>query len=313
MAQFYEVVSKALPVILLIILGTCLRYTKFISKAAINDFKKIIVNIALPSMLFLTFAGTTFAGKYLWVVLCVFAICVVMLFAGMFIGKRMSPENKYFPALFTGFEAGMLGYALFASFFGSENVFKFAIIDIGQVIFVFFILTAFLRSRNGEKATAKGLFLGFFRSPVIISILLGILIGVTGIFAAISGNKVGISLIDTLKMLGGLTQPLICIVIGYELQINFKNLLRPLVAVLLRMAIFLCIAFIVNTLLVEGLLHLDKSFRIAVYTMFLLPPPFVIPIFMADAAEKEKPIILDMISLHILCSLAAYIVLVSIV
>lgn len=161
MTQFYEVVSKALPVILLIILGACLRYSKFISKVAIGDFKKIIVNIALPSTLFLTFAATTFAGKYLWIVLCVFSICVMMLFAGMFIGQKMSPENKYFPALFTGFEAGMLGYALFASFFGFQNVFKFAIIDIGQVIFVFFILTAFLRSRNGEKATAQSLFLGF--------------------------------------------------------------------------------------------------------------------------------------------------------
>jgi hypothetical protein len=297
----------------MIILGACLRYSKFISKTAIGDFKKIIVNIALPSTLFLTFAGTTFAGKYLWIVLCVFSICVMMLFAGMFIGRKMSPENKYFPALFTGFEAGMLGYALFASFFGSENVFKFAIIDIGQVIFVFFVLFAFLRSRNGEKATAKVLFLGFFRSPVIISILLGVLIGVTGLFAAISENKIGLSFLETFKMIGGLTQPMICIVIGYELQINFKNMLKPLVAVLIRMGIFLCIAFIVNTLLIEGLLHLDRSFQIAVYTMFLLPPPFVIPIFMADSAEKEKPIILDTISLHILCSLAAYIVLVSIV
>lgn len=313
MTQFYEVISKALPVILLIILGACLRSSKFISKATIGDFKKIIVNIALPSTLFLTFAATTFAGKYLWIVLSVFSICVGMLFVGMFIGKKMSPENKYFPALFTGFEAGMLGYALFASFFGSENIFKFAIIDIGQVIFVFFILTAFLRSRNGEKPTAKVLFLGFFRSPVILSILLGVFIGVTGIFTAISGNKIGVSFLDTLKILGGLTQPLICIVIGYELQINFKNILRPLTAVLLRMAIFLCLAFIVNTLLIEGLLNLDKSFRIAVYTMFLLPPPFVIPIFMADSADKEKPVILDMISLHILCSLAAYIVLVSVV
>ncbi len=313
MTQFYEVTSKALPVILLIFLGVCLRYTKFISKGTIGDFKKIIVNIALPSTLFLTFAGTTFAGKYLWIVLCVFSICVGMLFAGIFISKKMSPGNKYFPALFTGFEAGMLGYALFESFFGAENVFKFAIIDIGQVIFVFFILTAFLRSRNGEKPTAKALITGFFRSPVILSILLGILIGIAGIFTAVADNKIGGSLIDTLKILGGLTQPLICIVIGYELQINFKNMLRPLVAVLIRMAVFLSIAFVINALLIEGLLHLDKSFQISVFTMFLLPPPFVIPIFMADSAEKEKPVILDMISLHIICSLAAYIVLVSIV
>lgn len=313
MTQFIEVISKALPVILLIILGTCLRYAKFISKPAIGDLKKIIVNIALPSTLLLTFAGTTFALKYLWIVLCIFSICSIMLIAGLFIGKKMSPDNKYFPALFTGFEAGMLGYALFASFFGSENVFKFAVIDIGQVIFVFFVLTAFLRAHNGEKPTAKVLFQGFFRSPVILSILTGVLIGVTGVFASVAGNKIGISFIETLKLLGGMTQPLICIVIGYELKINVRKIIRPLVTVLLRMAIFLCLAFVINLLLIDSILHLDGSFQIAVYTMFLLPPPFVIPIFMKDSAEKERGAVLDVISLHILCSLAAYIVLVSIV
>ena len=81
---------------------------------------------------------------------------------------------------------------------------------------------------------------------------------------------------------------------------------------LLRMGILLGIAFLLNTFLIDKALHLDKSFQLAVYTMFLLPPPFVIPIYMGDTAERQKPMILNTISLHVLCSLAAFVILVSV-
>jgi len=313
MPQVYEVIVKALPVILLIILGIILRSTQLIKKSTVDDLKKIVVNIALPSTLLLTFAGTQFQSKYLWIFICVFAVCICMLFAGMGIKKIINPGNKYYPALFAGFEAGMMGYALFTSFFGAENTYKFAIIDVGQVVFVFFVLVAFLQRQGGGKASAGKLLKGFVLSPIILSILFGILIGSTGLFAAVSSYPVTGAVTDTLKLLGSLTQPLICIVIGYELRIQAKNIRIPLVTVLLRMGILICLAFLINTFLIDKALHLDKSFQLAVYTMFLLPPPFVVPIYMSDSAEKEKEVVLATVSLHVLFSLAAFVILVSIV
>jgi len=312
MTQIYEVMIKALPVILLILLGILLRRTQLIKKPTVDDLKKIVVSIALPSTLFLTFAGTTFQSNYLWIFVCVFSVCIIMLFAGLGLQKIISPDNKYYPALFAGFEAGMMGYALFTSFFGAQNTYKFAIIDVGQVVFVFFILVAFLQRQSGEKASAVKLVKGFLLSPIILSIVLGILIGSTGFFAAVSAYKITGAFTDTLKLLGSMTQPLICIVIGYELHMQARGILKPLITVLLRMGILLGIAFLLNTFLIDKALHLDKSFQLAVYTMFLLPPPFVIPIYMGDTAERQKPMILNTISLHVLCSLAAFVILVSI-
>lgn len=313
MAQVYEVFVKSLPVILLILLGIILRGTQLIKKTTVDDLKKIVVNIALPATLLLTFAETQFQSKYLWIFVCVFAVCVFMLLAGMGIKKMMNPSNKYYPALFAGFEAGMMGYALFTTFFGAENTYKFAIVDVGQVVFVFFVLVAFLQRQGGEKASVSKLLKGFIRSPIILSILFGIALGSTGLFAAISAYPVTGAVTDTLTLLGSLTQPLICIVIGYELRIQAKNISIPLVTVLLRMGILIGLAFLINTFLVDKALHLDKSFQLAVYTMFLLPPPFVIPIYMGDTAEKEKEVVLASISLHVLFSLIAFVILVSIV
>ncbi len=312
MTQIYEVIIKALPVILLILLGIFLRRTQLIKKNTVDDLKKIVVNIALPSTLFLTFAGTTLQSNYLWIFVSVFAVCVLMLFIGIVLGKLIHPDNKFYPALFAGFEAGMMGYALFASFFGVENTYKFAIIDIGQVIFVFFVLVAFLQKQGGAKASIKKLVTGFILSPIILSIVLGILVGSTGLFAVASAYPITGAFTDALNLLGSMTQPLICIVIGYELHMEAKNLKKPLLTVLLRMGILLGLAFLLNTFLIDKALHLDKSFQLAVYTMFLLPPPFVIPIYMGDSAEKQKPVILDTISLHVLFSLAAFVILVTI-
>jgi len=312
MTQVYIVIIKALPVILLILLGVFLRRTGLLKKTTVDDLKKIVVNIALPSTLFLTFAGTIFQSNYLWIFVCVFAVCLLMLFAGIGFGKVISPDNKYYPALFAGFEAGMMGYALFTSFFGAANTYKFAIIDVGQVVFVFFVLVAFLQRQNGGKVSAGKLIKGFILSPIILSIILGILVGSTGLFAAASAYPVTGAFTDTLKLLGSMTQPLICIVIGYELHMQAHNILKPLLTVLLRMSILMGIAFLLNTFLIDRALHLDKSFQLAVYTMFLLPPPFVIPIYMGESSEKQTPVILNTISLHVLFSLAAFVVLVSI-
>ena len=312
MPQVYIVIIKALPVILLILLGIFLRRTGLIKKTTVDDLKKIVVNIALPSTLFLTFARTIFQSNYLWIFVCVFAVCLLMLIAGIGFRKVLSPDNKYYPALFAGFEAGMMGYALFTSFFGAENTYKFAIIDVGQVVFVFFVLVAFLQSQSGEKTSVSKLAKGFILSPIILSIILGILVGSTGLFAAVSPYPITGAFTDTLKLLGSMTQPLICIVIGYELHMQVKNIRKPLLTVLLRMCILMGIAFLLNTFIIDKALHLDKSFQLAVYTMFLLPPPFVIPIYMGESSEKQKPVILNTISLHVLFSLIAFVVLVSI-
>ena len=68
-------------------------------------------------------------------------------------------------------------------------------------------------------------------------------------------------------------------------------------------------AYAINTLVVDRLLHLDPIFHLAVYTMFLLPPPFVIPIYLRSATETEKGEILDTLSLHVIVSLVVFMVL----
>jgi predicted permease len=307
------VISKVLPVILLIFLGNILQRTGFLKQSTVEDLKKIIVNIGLPSLLFLAFTGTAFEARYLLIFFAVFLVCVIMLVFGGLYKKAARLDNDYVPALFSGFETGMMGYSLFVAVFGAENMFKIAIMDLGQVTFVFFVLVSYLQRKNGQTSNARQLLLSFIKSPVILAIIIGSLSGTFGVITAIEQLPVFSSVLEAIKLLSNLTSPIICIIIGYELHVSLHALKGPLLAALTRLAILLAIAFALNKILIGGILQLDRSYEIALYTLFLLPPPFVVPIYMKESNGKDRDFILNSISISILLSLAAFLILILIV
>ena len=312
MENLYIVLLKFFPVLALILLGVLIRRIHLLKADTIQELKTILINISLPSMFVLTFARTAFELRYILIFATIFLLDILTFFLGKGISKKLAPKNSYFPAVFCGHETGMLGYALFTAFFGSENTFKLAIFDIAQVTFVFFVLVNFLRKQNGDNASVRQVVQGFLKSPIILSIFAGILISSTGLTGVLKGYQFTGAAVGVLEQLGSLTVPLICITIGYELNINFKGIIRPLITVLLRMGIMLIAAIAINAFLVKGILKLDSSFSVALFTMFLLPPPFVIPIFMGQEAIEEKNDILNVISVHIVMTLAAFFVLVNV-
>lgn len=313
MNQALDVLLHTLPIIFLIALGTVTRHARLISPEALEDIKKIIVYISLPAMLFLTFASTTLVLSHLVIIAVMIALCSMMLLAGIRVFYRLSPDNPIFPGLFSGYEAGMMGYALFATFFGASELYAFAIVDLGQVVFVFLILTMFLHKRTGDQASLKKLAKKFFLSPVILAIIVGIFLSVTSLYQRSLDLRISDAFIRTLELAGALTQPLICIVIGYELKLKAKNMKTALFTVALRLSVMVTLAWLIATFVFIRMLNLDPIFTTALYAMLILPPPFVLPIFAQKADPKHRAQISDILSLHVIGSLLAYMVMVYIV
>lgn len=312
MSDTVIVISKVLPVIFLIILGNFLQRSGFLNKNTVEGLKKIVVNIALPAQLFIAFAGTKFERRYLLIFLAVFCTCAFMLLFGTILKKFLKLDNKYFPTVFSGFETGMMGYSLFVAVYGAANMYKLAVIDLGQVTFVFFVLVSYLQKLNEGSINVRQVVKSFIKSPVIISILAGILAGCTGAIGLAKGFPVSNSVVQMLELLSNLTVPVICIVIGFELHIELKNLFKPFLTALFRTIVLMGLALFLNTFLIDKALHLDNTFKIALYALFLLPPPFVIPIFMEGSEERDKQFILNTISINIILSLAVFIILIAV-
>lgn len=298
--------SRVLPVILLLVLGIILNRLDFVRPETVADLKKLVVKVTLPALLFLAFAGVALEARHLVIVVLMFSACVLALALGRVLQPAFGLKSHYFPMLMTGFEAGMLGYAIFGSVYGAENIFRFGVIDLGQVVFVFFILVPFLeRVTAGGRSFAQTV-RGFFETPVILAILLGILANQLDLLPRLSTWPVTASLAQALGLVAGLTTPLVAVVIGYEMRLVKGQLLKPLAAIGLRLLLWIPFGLLLSSLVIDRLFGLDRLFQAAVMTMVVLPPPFVIPLFMAGADDCDRTFVVNALSIATVLTMLAF-------
>ena len=297
---------KVIPILLLFGLGYLLGRRRYLSPTALAELKKLVVEIALPAALFLAFARVAFEARLLVIPLILFSANLLVLL----VSRRLAPKSwsggRFFPYLLTGFEAGMLGYAIFAAVYGQENLHKFGLVDLGQVTFVFFILVPSLREQGSQAQGAAEALRSFFKTPVILAILGGILFNQSGLQRLISGQAWYASLESALQMLGGAVAPLAALIIGSELNLQRTSLLQPLKTAFVRLLIWAPAGMAFSLLVAGPLLGLDSGYQAAVFVMAVLPPPFVIPLFMRPTNPEETAYVVNTLSLSIVATLALF-------
>lgn len=273
-------VPKFIPIILLLLIGIVIKRTNFMSELSINELKNFVVNISLPALLFFSFLNTSFQYKYIVIILIIFGLNILMLGIGRLLKILLKIDNKYFTIMFTGFEMGMLGFSLYGSVYGPENISYIGVLDLGQEIFVWFILTSILLSFQNTTINIKSSVKNFISSPVIIAIFLGIVLNICGLSDYLTKNIFLSGFISTLSMISQVTIPFILVIIGYQLNLHFSKLYLPLITIVCRICIMIILGILINSLVFNNLLHLERKFSIALFTLLILPPPFIIPLFM---------------------------------
>ena len=280
--------SRVLPVLLLVGLGALFRRNAFLSAAAIDGLRKLVLNVTLPAALFLAFLGTELEAEYAVIIVSVVGACLVMLLAGPYLRRGARVQSEAMPSLMAGFEAGMIGYALYAAIFGAENLYRFAVVDLGQVVFVFFILApVVMRWASGQAPALSETAAAFVKTPVIIAIVAGVAGSALGLAEPLESNAVTSAGLETLALLAAVTTPAIAIVIGYSTKLSAGSLSDPARPWAVRLPIWIALAIIFNVLVIDQLLGLDRLFQAAVMTMAVLPPPFVVPLYMARARGRD--------------------------
>ena len=160
----------------------------------------------------------------------------------------------------------------------------------------------------GSSDAARGpgaIVISMLKSPVILAIAAGIIV------SAIFGQRPNLPwaqggfLAKTLATVGGLTTPLVCVSVGYGLRKGISGGRDVLKAVLARMAVAIPIGFLIAYTLLP-LLGIPLGYSRAVVVLFLLPPPYIIPIFRQEREEADYSS--AVISLHTALSMAAIVV-----
>lgn len=306
MNQTALLINQTLPILLLIGLGAWIRRARFLSEATMDDLKRLVIGVALPAALFLSFLEIKLEVSYLAVFGLVFCLCVALYFFGLATRKILGKGREYYPFLMTGFEYGMLGVSLFGSAWGLDKIGYIAVIALGHEVFIWFVfLSLLLSKRDGAQSPGK-LLKVFARSPVIIAIFAGLVVNVLVSKQALwDAPGVG-AIMAALKFLAGMTIPLILLIVGYGIRFEEEGFGEALRVACIRLAVLIPTALLLNAVFIRGLLGLGKPFEAALFTLLILPPPFIIPLYMRPDATRERRYVLNALTINTVLSLIVF-------
>ena len=149
----------------------------------------------------------------------------------------------------------------------------------------------------------------FLLAPVVIAILVSILLNIFNGREWLYNFPVTGALMSTLEFLGKLTVPLILIIVGYGIKVNRAGLQDALWVVSIRLGILAPLALILNIYLIRGFLQLDGMFEAALFTLLILPPPFIIPLYArSDLNAEERQYINNVLTLHSIISVPIFVI-----
>ncbi|MGM0386187.1 MAG: AEC family transporter [Actinomycetota bacterium] len=305
-----EAAGSLVAIAVLVMAGLVMARRGWLGGHAVDGLKVLITNVTLPLLLFRAFLQLEPDGRNAVLSFAVFASCAVMGGIGAMLTRALrlpAPETRL---LFQGFEAGMLGYAFFVALHGADRLSAFAALDLGQVVYVFTALLIQMsileqarvrdlaRASLGGAGGVAGVSAGGGGSPdgghaassitfpwrdVAASKVLWAIFGGLAISLVAPGFATGLAgpegfaaaIFDTV---GGLTTPLVCLVIGASLAAGVPR--DPAIAkvVGLRTAVGLGLGLVFALLVVPALGFSEWHSRAAIM-LFVLPAPFVIPVY----------------------------------
>lgn len=282
MDTLLSVLKTALPVFLALGLGAFCRKSKFLTRDGVDALKKVVLNITLPAVLVNAFATAEYSLQTITLPVMVFLLCCAALGLGAVIIRLSGMKSRLAPYLAAGFEAGMLGYALFALLFPEVSASKFAILDLGQTLFVFTIYKILLSGKTDWKAIGKDM----ATTPILWAVLAGVLLGATGLYKALIPSGVSGILDAATDFVSAPTGMIILLTVGYDLvlkEIPWKKTAGLIAMRLAVMAVILGIAVVLNRFVLGSVM-----FEGAMVLMCLLPPPYVIPVFADEPSERVQ-------------------------
>ena len=283
MDKLISVISTALPVFLALAMGMMCRSKGFLTRDGVDTLKKVIINLTLPFVLFNSFATAEYTLSALILPVIIFIVCTIMLAMGFLWVKVSKSGSKVAPFLASGFEAGMLGFSLFALLFPDQSMSKFAMLVLGQEIFVFTLYKMLLTGKTSPKAIIND----FLTSPTLIAVVLGLIVGASGLYNCFRAWGISTIIESVTSFISAPTGTIILFAVGFDLvlkEINWKKTGNMVAMRLVIAAVMLGLLILLNRTVLNGMI-----FEGAAVLLFILPSPFIIPIF-ADAAEERVQI-----------------------
>ncbi len=250
-------VETIIPIIAMIIIGYVLRRTNVLKAEAAVPLNKIVINITIPSLIFMALYKTNLAILPLISPIPFICVCVGLtcgLIAYLISTALKYPAKTKWSIVITSamFNSGFLGYPVVLGVFGTAGLVRAIFYDLGSMILflcfgVFFLLMLGGKYSDILKRT--------FLFPPLWGVVLGLLLNFLNV-------DIGFITSQTLNYLSGAAIPLIMISLGLTLE--FKGIKEHIKAVSLVSTIKLFIAPLIAITIVSilGMGGLEKPVTI---------------------------------------------------
>lgn len=179
-----RVLTSILVLLALVLLMVGLRRIGLIKEAQGPVFATLVTHVTLPALIFVSLAQSVLHWKFAWLALIMVAAEITSLSLAWVAGKalRLSPPQMGAMLLVAGFgSSSLLGYALISQIYGTGNeaIAEAAIISelgVGPALFTLGTMIAlYYGTTEGATVARMTEALKFFRSPIFVSVVAGLL------------------------------------------------------------------------------------------------------------------------------------------
>lgn len=299
------------PVLIMLIIGMVCRKIKVLSQTGIDNIKKFITTFALPVSVFHA-VGTATYNQSVLMVLFIMMLVVVLGFVLGFACKRFvkEPYRKYFPYLMTVYEGGMMAYPLYQSLMGAEKMSDIALVDVSCGIFAFGVYFGMLTMTDqGIRVSGKELLQNALKSPVFMALLIGLLVGATGLLVRFINTDAGPVYVAMKDMIAAPVSAMILLCVGYEFHLEKSSIGVCIQTVLFRFVIQASMLAVVLFLAVR--FRFDKSMIMAIALYMMTIPSLCLSSFVKD--KTAGTYMSTTSSLYLIINLLAYVILAGMV
>lgn len=285
-----ELLAKVLPILILFGLGFIINKSKYLSKQTIDGFKKIVIDIALPSVLFIAFINLDFRTEHIGLTLSIFLLCIIMMIVGFLLKRIPGLNNPILPFVISGFTFGLLGIPLYSTVFGEKNLGSMAIMGIGHEFFIWFIYVAVMKFVINKERINLDTVKSFLTSPLIIAIVAGLGINILGFRHFFVDIPILEGIYLTIESMSKVATPLILIVVGYGLSFDKRYMKDTIIFVALRFILTLGIGYAIKLLLIDRIITFDVYMNHAFFTLLILPPPYSSSVLLSKYGGKDEDV-----------------------
>lgn len=272
------VIKQIISLFLVVLIGFYGRKRNIIDAKLSNGLSNLLLQITLPLLVVSSFSGnysSSMGSNILKSFIYGLAIYVITpLVAKLFLIKTEKRKRNILQFALSFSNCGFMGFPLIESIFGQEGVIYTSIFNMFYNFFIWTYGVMLFTDIKDLKEIKKVL-----KNPGIIAVFIGL-------FIMIFSIKIPVILLDTMKMVGGLTTPISMLIIGGLLATaDFKKALKDItiyygsfIRLLLLPAIVAAVAALFN----------EKSMVIKVFILLQAMPAAAMTSIFAENFNKEK-------------------------